>query len=142
MKNVTLKGKVIISVWLGKPTYFTQGSEFKAENAVQFYNREAGIEYEYDITFELNREISKNEYFEMQNALRSVIMMYGDRASESLFLWERMIHSYTGLFNFMEFGDIYISYFSKRHVLGKSDDIAFVSETEMLVDNRENMVTL
>lgn len=142
MVEVNFEGKVRVDSWLGKPVYFTQSTEFDENNATQFVNRKAEIEYCYDVSFEVNRKISNDEYFQMKNALHSVIMMYGDRASEPLFLWERMIHSYTGLINFMEDGDIYINHMYKRYVLGNGDEIAFVSKTEDIAKNQEKIASV
>lgn len=136
MKKINLKGIVRRNDYLSKPIRFTSQGESKKK--VQFINRDIEIEYDYDIDFELNREISNKEFVEMQNVLKSIFVCYGDRACNGLFLWENMIHTHTGLFEFMQHGDISINYIAKRYLLAKGEEILFSSDYEVVVDKTKD----
>ena len=137
MKKINIKGSIRRKDYLSKPVYFSGSEFFSGVKKVQFNNRDIEIEYVYDIDFELNRKITDQEYVQMQNVLNSIFVCYGDRACEGIFLWESMIHTYTGLIDFMHDGDISVNYIAKRYLMAKGKDIFFSSDLEVFVDNNQ-----
>lgn len=137
MKEVRFIGTVKRNDWLGKPAWFSQSQVFDKEKAIQLNNRQVEVEYSYDIEVEIERELSKKEHVEMQNAISSIFMMHGDMACEPLFLWSRMYHGSVDLVKLMQGGDIHFNYITKRYVLANGNDIGFVSEEKVYIDNRE-----
>ena len=96
MKTINIKGQIYRDEYLAKPKYFFQIENLDKKTSHQFYNRKVTVEYVYDIDFELNRNISKDEICKIENALKSVVFCYADRARDALFIYDRMIHAYTG----------------------------------------------
>ncbi|MBQ8615142.1 MAG: hypothetical protein IJ415_01075 [Clostridia bacterium] len=141
MKTVKFSSVVRRSDWLTKPVWFSQSTEYIEKNNIQFNNRKIGVEYKYEISIELNRDITDKEYLQMQNAINSIIVCHGDFAKDGLFIWSRMLHLET-IVDFMQGGDISIDYMAKRYVLANGKDIGFVSDYEVLVDKKEQIATL
>ncbi|MBR4998746.1 MAG: hypothetical protein IKY10_02585, partial [Clostridia bacterium] len=93
MKTINIKGQIYRDEYLAKPKYFFQIENLDKKTSHQFYNRKVTVEYVYDIDFELNRNISKDEICKIENALKSVVFCYADRARDALFIYDRMIHA-------------------------------------------------
>lgn len=142
MVSERFTGQVTRQDWLGKPVYFSQSQIFNKEKTWQMNNRQVQVEYVYDITFELKRNLSKQERIQMQNTLNSIFLMGGDWACNALYIWSRMYHSSAELTSIMANSDIGVTYLAKRYVIANAKEIGFVSDYEVFIDNREKEETL
>jgi len=138
MEDLQLFGKVKRIDWLSIPVSFSQGKVFNKKTKHLLCNRDVKVEYNYDISFKFNHELTQRQKFEIKNALTSLITIYGDKICYKDFLLQKMNNSFVGLEKIIEDSEININYFSKRYLICNSKNDNFVSDYEIFVDNKIN----